>query len=64
MTAQERKAASAGKKLAAVLLAIEGYDGDPADVLDEARLALRSTAFTGARNALSTLYHHFEGGGE
>jgi hypothetical protein len=62
MTALERRAASAGKKLANALLAIELYDGDPADVLDEARLALRSVDRHGAREALRALILYYEGG--
>jgi len=64
MTAQERKAASAGKKLADALLAIEAYDGDPADVLDEARLALRFTIRHGAHESLQALTLYYEGSTE
>lgn len=37
MTAQEREARSAAKKLADAIVAIEMYDGDPEDVIDDAK---------------------------
>ena len=40
MTKAERQAQSAGRLLARALLAIEAYDGDPDDILEEARIAL------------------------
>lgn len=66
MTKQELAAASAGKKLAKALLAVERYDGDPADVSTEARYWLRhgrhAYGTKGADEALTALAAHYSGG--
>lgn len=55
MTNQERQAERVGIRLAKALIAIEKYNGDPEDVLDEAAIALHSSDRSGARDALAAL---------
>jgi hypothetical protein len=59
LTAQQKKAWAAGVKLAAALCAIESYDGDPEDVLQDARQSLLTSPsrahLTGAHKALDAL---------
>ena len=68
MTRQERQAASAGRRLADALLAVERYDGDPMDTMAEAGWWLRHGRLArdtkGAAEALCALTTHYTGGGE
>jgi predicted lipid-binding transport protein (Tim44 family) len=64
LTKKEKQARAAGIKLAAALCAIEQYDGDPAEVLEEARhmlTVLPVPAGKGALDTLAALWKHFDG---
>lgn len=57
---QARQAKSAGRLLARGLRALEKYDGDPSEVLEEARLSLKDQpGRRGAGLTLDAIEHHF-----
>lgn len=65
MTKAEREAQSVGRALAKALLKIEAYDGDPTDVIEEARIALSGNqpGREGAGLTLDALERYFTSDG-
>ncbi len=59
MTIQERKSASAAKKLVTALVAIEEFNGDPEDVLRDAEIRMTGESSRGASEALQALIKHY-----
>jgi len=73
-TTQEKQAARVAKKLVEALLAIENYNGDPEDILQDAEIRMHGEKNSGRRapgttiGASQTLQalkkHYLEEGGE